>query len=81
MSAERIPITAAKKLAAEQDADVVIILAWNQRLNMSHVVTYGKTVAQCKHAADYGNKLKRAIGFPDALCHDVPARAKRKTVV
>ena len=78
MGAKRIPIKACKEIAEKYGQDHVILVSWSRAGNRTHVVTYGKSVRDCKLAAMGGNKLKKALGFPDELCHDVPARAKRK---
>lgn len=72
----RVPIKAAKELAEKYDLDQVIITAWDgERM---HVVTYGRSLEDCKQAAQGGNFVKKALGFPEELCNEVPSRARRK---
>lgn len=67
---KRIPIEAAKAVAKGHDCRQVIILAWDGEL--THVVTYGKTVNDCAQAAEGGNMLKAKLGWPK--CNDQPSR-------
>lgn len=69
-----VPISAAKKLAQDYAKDQVIILTWDAAHGMSHVTTYGRSVEDCAQAAEGGNRLKKALGWPDELCHAVPKR-------
>lgn len=73
---KRIPITAAKRVAQEHGCRQVIILAWDGE--RTHVVTYGKTIDDCRQAAEGGNDLKRVLGWPEELCNAKPARLRRK---
>ena len=80
----RIPISAAARIAREYDVDQVVIFArrWSREPGLGdgseHVTTFGKTVADCKVAAQMGNHLKRYVGWPEADCNAVPARARKK---
>lgn len=73
-----IPIIAAKEVAKKYEKDQVIIITWDKLHGKMHVTTYGKTLEDCKQAAEGGNKLKRVLGFPEDLCNSVPARARTK---
>ncbi len=68
----RIPIRAAKTFATEQGLNQVIIVGWDGK--RMHVITYGKTLEDCEQAADGGNFVKKALGFPTDLCNSKPAR-------
>ena len=72
----RIPIKSARQFSKEFGLSHVIIWALEDGDNKTqHVVTYGKTVEQCGQAADFGNKLKDALGWPESL-HSQPTRVK-----
>lgn len=60
---KRIPVSAAKKLAQEQRCRQVIVLAWDGAL--THVVTYGETSEDCDQAAQGGDLIKQAMGWPE----------------
>lgn len=75
---KRLPIKAAKDLAEAYDQEQVILVTWDAVDKLTHVVTYGKTLAACEQAAQGGNTIKKMLGFPDAMCHDEPARIRRK---
>ncbi len=74
--AKRIPIAAAKRIAAEYGQQQVIIVTWDGAT--THVVTYGDTLQACGQAAQGGNRVKAALGWPEQLCQDKPARVRRK---
>lgn len=73
---KRIPISAAKKLAQEFDLKQVILTAWDGE--RTHVVTYGKSLEECKQAAQGGNLIKKVLGFPEEMCADMPTRVRNK---
>src|ERR1043166_9750175 len=70
---KRIPISAAKQVAKEQGCRQVIIMAWDGET--THCVTYGTTVEDCDQAAQGGNKIKKALGWPESLMAE-PSRVK-----
>ena len=72
----RIPVVAAKRLAEEYQQRQVILVTWDG--SKTHVVTYGRTIPECEQAAKGGNRVKRALGWPESLCNDVPARVRRE---
>lgn len=74
---KRIPIRAAKTIADEFSQDQVVVLTFDRATGMTHVVTYGKTLEDCKQAAEGGNRMKRLMGWPEELCNAKPARARR----
>jgi hypothetical protein len=74
---KRLPIQAAKDLATKYDQDQVIIVAWDKKEGLTHTVSFGKTVEGCKQAAAGANLVRKALGFPEDLCHETPARAKK----
>lgn len=71
-----IPIKAAREIAKAYDKSQVIILTFDKVHGKTHVTTYGRTVEDCRQAAEGGNKLKKVMGWPDELCHAKPARAR-----
>jgi hypothetical protein len=73
-----IPIKAAKAIANEYDWPEVVIFGYDPETGKQHVTTFGKTVGQCAEAAKAGNFLKKALGWPDELCHAKPAREKTR---
>jgi hypothetical protein len=78
MTTKRIPISVAKRVSEEYGMNQVIIVTWDDINKVTHVVTYGKSVEECIQAAQGGNFVKKALGWPEELCKDMPARAKRK---
>ena len=71
---KRIPISAAKAFASDQNCRQVIIAAWDGEL--THIVTYGKSAEDCDQAAMGGDKIKAALGWPeDVDCK--PSRLKK----
>ena len=76
---KRVPIVAAKRIADEFGKDQVIVLCFSKADGKTWVTTYGRTIEDCKQAAEGGNRLKRAMGWPEELCDAQPARAKSLT--
>jgi hypothetical protein len=70
---KHLPVSAAKDVATKHDLRQVILLAWDGEL--THVVTYGRSIDDCAQAAEGGNLLKRKWGWPE--CNDQPSRVKR----
>ena len=71
---KRIPIKSLKDLAEAQGLSHAILFAFDGERN--HVVTYGQTVEECSQAADFGNTLKKELGWPESLTAQ-PSRVKR----
>jgi hypothetical protein len=72
-----VPIKVARALSREFDKDQVIIVTWDAAHKKMHVTTYGKTLLDCSRAAEGGNFVKRALGWPEKLCNDKLARVRR----
>lgn len=70
----KIPISVAQKISEEYDMSQVIVVTWDKVEGRTHVVTYGKSLQDCTEAAQGGNFVKKALGWPDELCHAVPER-------
>lgn len=77
MGAKRIPIRVAKAIADEFGQAQVIVVTWDKTTGTTHVVTYGESTQDCEQAAAGGNRVKRALGWPEALCNAKPARGSR----
>lgn len=75
---KRIPIKTAKEIGEKLDYDQVIITAWNKETGIYHITTWGKTIEDCSQAAEGGNFVKRALGWPEHLCNAKPSRLKTK---
>jgi hypothetical protein len=74
---KRIPISAAKRIADDYGQSQVVIITFDKDAGgITHVVTYGRTVEECAQAALGGNFVKKALGWPEAECRAVPARAR-----
>lgn len=71
----RIPIEAAKCIAANHSCRQVIIVAWDGKL--THVVTYGRTTEECDQAAMGGNLVKKALNWPESMCNAEPSRVTK----
>jgi len=71
----RVPISAAREVAKQFGLRQVILVAWDG--SKSHVVTFGQTVEECDQAAQGGNIVKKALGFPDIMCNVDTSRVAR----
>lgn len=69
-----IPIEVAQEIAEKFHKNQVIILAWDKNFGKCHVSTFGKSQIDARQAAEGGNRLKKAIGWPDKQCRDKPRR-------
>lgn len=78
-SKKRIPIRVARDISKEFDLSQVVLVAFDKKTGTTHVVTYGQTLDDCAQAAQGGNFVKKALGWPDDMRHDQPARVKKKT--
>mgnify|MGYP001563289097 CR=1 FL=1 len=56
-----IPIKAAERLSEQYNCPVIVIYAIEDTGDRFTVTTYGKSKALCRHAADLGRKLAKAI--------------------
>jgi hypothetical protein len=75
---KRIPISEAKRISEKYGQAQVIIVTWDRSNNRQHIITYGKSLKDCEQAAIGGNFVKKALGWPDNLCNEKPARVRRK---
>ena len=63
-----LPIARAKEIADKHpELKQVIVVAWDG--SNTHVVTWGNDVHQCDMAAQGGNFVKKALGWPNELCN------------
>ena len=67
MGCKRIPIKAAMDIGKGYDQTQVIMITFEKDTGITHVVTWGKSVADCIVAAKKGNMFKHAMGWPDEL--------------
>ena len=57
----RIPINVVEQLSEQYRCPMIVLWAIHDARETFTVVTYGKTKALCRHAADMAKKLTRAI--------------------
>lgn len=69
---KEIQISAAREIAKKYDWPVIAIIGIEPETGMQHVTTYGKTIRHCKFVAEFGNNLKRKMGWPEEMCHASP---------
>ena len=72
----RLPIKALKELANKYNYSVVVVYAYDVDGKISHVATWGRTIKLCDQAAQWGNMMKDALGWPKSL-HAMPNRVKK----
>lgn len=63
----RLPIKALKELANKYGYSVVVAYAYDAENKMQHIATWGKTIKLCDQAAQWGNMMKDALGWPEGL--------------
>lgn len=69
---KKVTVNTARQLAKSHDLEQVILMT--TRGATTTVTTYGKTKELCLLAADSGNNLKAALGWPEELCNEIPPR-------
>jgi hypothetical protein len=70
----RIPIKAVREFTRKHKLTHVVVFGYDGK--SQHVATYGRSVESCGQAADFGNKIKNALGWPDIL-QVQPSRVRR----
>lgn len=65
------------EIAHKRGLRQIILLAWDG--DLSHVVTYGKSIEDCDQAAQGGEKMKKLMGWPNWEAQ--PSRVKKLTKV
>lgn len=76
----RIPIAAVRRLGQQYELSHVIVFGMEpNRLGTfkQHVATWGRGLEECGQAADFGNKLKVHLGWPERLTDAQPSRVRR----
>lgn len=68
-----IPIKSLKELSKKYGYDHIICFA--TKGHMQYVATYGTTLQACDEAAQFGDKMKDGLGWPDSL-HAAPSRVR-----
>jgi hypothetical protein len=66
-----ISIATAKEIRESIGATHLVIFAIDKD-HREHVATHGETESDAREAAIAGNKLKKALGWPDEHCHAKP---------
>ncbi len=69
-----IPIKDLKALSKKCGYDHVICFATKGK--MQFVATYGRTIHECDEAAQFGDKMKDLLGWPESL-HAAPSRVRK----
>jgi len=70
----RIPIKALKILAQHLKLTHIVVFGYDGK--SQHVASYGKSLEACSQAADFANRMKDQLGWPQIL-HAQPARVRR----
>ena len=68
-----IPIKVLEELSKKYGYDHIICFATKGKIE--YVATYGRTIEECDRAAQFGDKMKDALGWPESL-HQAPARVR-----
>lgn len=77
-NSKRIPISAAKEIGNKYDKDQVILVTFNKKIGDTWVTTWGRTVDECAQAAEGGNFVKEALGWPNELTEDKATRQRKQ---
>ena len=68
-----IPVKALKEISQKYGYDHIICFATKGK--MQYVATYGTTIQACDEAAQFGDKMKDGLGWPESL-HAAPSRER-----
>lgn len=68
-----IPIKVLKEISQKYGYDHIICFATKKKIQ--YIATYGNTLQSCDEAAQFGDKLKDKLGWPESL-HAIPSRVK-----
>lgn len=77
MSVEMIPWQEAKAIADEYQQDMVVIVTYDIEGQRTHVITYGKSIEASDYAAAGGDFVKKALGWPESVCNNLPPRVQK----
>lgn len=73
---DHMPVDIARVISEAHDCRQVIVVAWDGL--RSHVVTYGASDSDSDQAAEGGNRIKAALGWPATLRAESPKVAALK---
>jgi hypothetical protein len=73
MSPPNIPPEQLERFARELGLSQAILVGWQPGV-ATHVVTWGASLIDSAQAAQGGNAVKLALGFPEDLCRDLSPR-------
>lgn len=74
---KRIPISATKSIGDAYGYTQVIVTAFDKQTGITSVSTWGRSQEDCVQAAEGGNFVKKALGWPPEQCEAKPARQIR----
>jgi hypothetical protein len=70
----KIPVKAVREFSKKHGLTHTILYGYDGK--QQHVATWGHTIEACSQAADFGNKLKEALGWPESL-QAQPSRVRK----
>ena len=70
----KIPISDLKELAKKRELTHIVVYGYDGK--EQHIATYGNTVEACSQVADWGNRMKDVLGWPESLKKQ-PSRVKK----
>jgi len=73
---QEVPVEKAALIGEVHSKDQVVIITVNRSINSVTVTTWGKTVHDADQAAESGNVLKEAIGWPASKCNAISAKVQ-----
>ena len=71
-----IPISVAQDISRKYLKSQVIIATFDKAYGVTHITTYGESKEDSEQAANGGNFIKKALGWPDELCNTKPEPKK-----
>lgn len=71
---EKLPIEVAENISRIWGQSQVVVVTFDKTRGTTHVVTFGKSLEESVQAAEGGNRVKKALGWPEELCNAIPKR-------
>ena len=75
-TSKNLPWEVAEMIANDYNKRQVIIVTWDVT-GAHHVATFGKSIEDSRQAAQGGNFIKKALGFPEEDCKSIPAKVQK----
>lgn len=70
---KRIPVKALGEFTETQDGEIAVLILRDKE-GRTHVVTWGDNAQNCDYAAQFGEHVKKELGWPEHMWSTIPSR-------